>query len=104
VELKNFEPSVDIILNPAFSLVKADFKAIHFDARRSLYTYCFFANIVEFGDSLIYTLEKDRTERNISAREEGLIYKDIDLFELRSERKKWEKEKEKELRFIQSAK
>jgi len=31
-----------------------------------------------------------------------LIYKDIDLFKLRSERKKWEKEQKKELQFIQS--
>jgi predicted amidohydrolase len=102
VELKNFEPAVDIILNPAFTPVTADFKAAHFDARRSLYTYCFFANVAEFGDSLIYTPEKDRTERNIPAKEEGLIYKDIDLFKLRSERKKWEKEQNKERQFIQS--
>ncbi|MFX1457108.1 MAG: carbon-nitrogen hydrolase family protein, partial [Promethearchaeota archaeon] len=102
VELKNFEPAVDIILNPAFTPVTADFKAAHFDARRSIYAYCFFANVAEFGDSLIYTPEKDRTERNIPAKEEGLIYKDIDLFKLRSERKKWEKEHEKERAFIQS--
>ncbi|GAI20465.1 unnamed protein product, partial [marine sediment metagenome] len=54
VELKNFEPPVDIILNPAFTPVTADFKAAHFDARRSIYAYCFFANVAEFGDSLIY--------------------------------------------------
>ncbi|MFW9969127.1 MAG: carbon-nitrogen hydrolase family protein [Candidatus Odinarchaeota archaeon] len=102
VELKNFEPPVDIILNPAFTPVTADFKAIHFDARRSIYAYCFFANVAEFGDSLIYTPEKDRTERTIPAKEEGLIYKDIDLFKLRSERKRWEKEQKKELQFIQS--
>ncbi|MFX0057397.1 MAG: nitrilase-related carbon-nitrogen hydrolase [Candidatus Hodarchaeota archaeon] len=102
VELKNFEPPVDIILNPAFTPVTADFKAIHFDARRSIYAYCFFANIAEFGESLIYTPEKDRTERIIQAKEEGLIYKDIDLFKLRSERKKWQKEQIKDLQFIQS--
>lgn len=102
VELKNFEPPVDIIINPAFTPVTADFKAIHFDARRSIYAYCFFANVAEFGDSLIYTPEKDRTERSIPAKQEGLIYKDIDLFKLRSERKKWEKEQEKEVQFIQS--
>lgn len=102
VELKNFEPAVDIILNPAFTPVTADFKAIHFDARRSIYAYCFFANVAEFGESLIYTPEKDRTERIIPAKEEGLIYKDIDLFKLRSERKKWEKEQKKERSFIQS--
>jgi predicted amidohydrolase len=102
VELKNFEPPIDIVLNPAFTPVTADFKATHFDARRSIYAYCFFANVAEFGDSLIYTPEKDRTERIIPAKEEGLIYKDIDLFKLRSERKKWEKEQKKEKGFIQS--
>ena len=102
VELKNFEPPVDIIINPAFTPVTADFKAAHFDARRSIYGYCFFANVAEFGESHIYTPEKDRTERLIPAREEGLIYKDIDLFTLRSERKKWEKEQKKEIQFIQS--
>ena len=102
VELKNFEPPVDIILNPAFTPVTADFKAAHFDARRSIYAYCFFANVAEFGDSLIYTPEKERIERTIQPKKEDLIYKDIDLFKLRSERKKWEKEKSKERRFIQS--
>jgi len=102
VELKNFEPPVDIILNPAFTPVTADFKAAHFDARRSIYAYCFFANIAEFGDSLIYTPEKERIERTIQSKKEDLIYKDIDLFKLRSERKKWEKEQKKERSFIQS--
>jgi tetratricopeptide (TPR) repeat protein/predicted amidohydrolase len=102
VELKNFEPPVDIIINPAFTPVTADFKAAHFDARRSIYSYCFFANIAEYGESRIYTPEKDRTERFIPTKEEGLIYKDIDLFKLRSERKKWEKEQKKERLFIQS--
>ena len=102
VELKNFEPAVDIILNPAFTPVTADFKAAHFDARRSIYAYCFFVNVAEFGGSLIYTPEKERVERNIPPRKEGLIYKDVDLFRLRSERKKWEEEKGKEKRFIQS--
>ncbi|MFX0001259.1 MAG: nitrilase-related carbon-nitrogen hydrolase, partial [Candidatus Hermodarchaeota archaeon] len=101
VELKNFEPPVDIVINPAFTPVTADFKAAHFDARRSIYAYCFFVNVAEFGDSLIYTPEKDRTERIIPVKEEGLIYKDIDLFKLRSERKKWEKE-QKKMQFIQS--
>ncbi|MFX0185379.1 MAG: nitrilase-related carbon-nitrogen hydrolase [Candidatus Hodarchaeota archaeon] len=102
VELKNFEPPVDILLNPAFTPVTADFKAAHFDARRSTYAYCFFANVGEFGDSLIYTPEKERVERTIPPKKEGLIYKDVDLFKLRSERKKWEKEQKKEMQFIQS--
>jgi predicted amidohydrolase len=102
VELKNFEPPVDLIINLSFTPVTADFKAAHFDARRSIYAYCFFANIGEFGDSSIYTPEKERIERTIPAGEEGLIYKDIDLFQLRSERKKWEKKRKFEPRFIQS--
>jgi predicted amidohydrolase len=102
VELKNFEPPVDIILNPAFTPVTADFNAAHFDARRSIYAYCFFANIAEFGNSFIHTPEKDRTERKLKAKEEGLIFKDIDLFKLRSERMKWENEQKKERMFIQS--
>jgi predicted amidohydrolase len=102
VELKNFEPPVDLIFNPAFTPVTADFKAAHFDARRSIYAYCFFANVAEFGDSLIYTPEKERVERQVLPREEGLIYKDVDLFKLRSERKRWEKQQIKERQFIQS--
>ncbi|MFX1301993.1 MAG: nitrilase-related carbon-nitrogen hydrolase [Promethearchaeota archaeon] len=102
VELKNFEPPVDLIFNPAYTPVTADFKAAHFDARRSIYAYCFFVNIAEYGESLIYTPEKERIERIIPPKEENLIYKDIDLFKLRSERKKWEKEKKKKRQFIQS--
>ena len=102
VELKNFEPPVDLIFNLAYTPVTADFKAAHFDARRSIYAYCFFANIGEYGESLIYTPEKERIERIIPPKEEDLIYKDIDLFKLRSERKKWDKEKKKKRQFIQS--
>ncbi len=102
VELKNFEPPVDLIFNPAFTPVTTDFKAIHFDARRSIYAYCFFANVAEYGESFIVTPEKERVERMIPAKEENLIYKDIDLFKLRSERTRWEKEHKKERPFIQS--
>ena len=87
VELKYFEPPVDIILNPALIPVTADFKAVHFDARRSIYAYAFFANVADYGNSLIYTPEEERIERNVPLREEGLIYKDVDLFRLRSVRK-----------------
>ncbi len=102
VELKNFEPPIDIMFNPAFTPVTADFKAAHFDARRSIYAYCFFVNIAEFGESLIYTPEKERIERTIPSKEEDIIFKDVDLFKLRSERKKWEKERKSDKRFIQS--
>lgn len=100
VELKNFEPPVDILLNPAFTPVMADFDAAHFDARRSIYAYCFFVNIAQIGESFIHTPEKERVERKIPSKEEGLIFKDLDIFKLREERKKWEKEEEK--KFIQS--
>jgi len=102
VELKNSEPPVDIIINPAFTPVTADFKAAHFDARRSIYAYCFFANVAEFGESFIYTPEKERVERIIPSKEESLIYKEISLFKLRSERRKWEIRQKNERRFIQS--
>jgi tetratricopeptide (TPR) repeat protein/predicted amidohydrolase len=102
VELKNSDPPVDLVINPAFTPVTVDFKAAHFDARRSIYAYCFFANVAEFGDSLIYTPERDRTERNVPRRKEGIIYKDVDLFQLRAERKKWEERRKKQTSFIQS--
>jgi predicted amidohydrolase len=102
VALKNAEPPVDLVINLAFTPVTADFKAAHFDARRSIYAYCFFANIAEFGDSFIYTPERERVERSIPAKEEGLIDKEVDLFKLRSERKKWEIEHAKRKPFIQS--
>ncbi|UCG00907.1 MAG: tetratricopeptide repeat protein [Candidatus Heimdallarchaeota archaeon] len=104
VELKNFDPPIDILFNPAFTPVAADFRAAHFDARRSIYSYCFFANIAEFGESLIYTPEKERTEQRILPKEEKLIYKDVNIFKLRSERKKWELEQKKDRPFIQSTK
>lgn len=102
VELKNSDPPVDLIFNPAFTPVTDDFRAAHFDARRSIYAYCFFANIAEIGDSFIFTPEKERVERTIPPKEELLIYKDVDLFRLRSERKKWEIEHTKQRPFIQS--
>ena len=102
VELKNSDPPVDLVINPAFTPVTVDFKAAHFDARRSIYAYCFFANVAEFGDSIIYTPEKERVELNIPKKEEGIIYKDVDLFQLRSERKRWEEQRKKQTSFIQS--
>ncbi|MFX0088049.1 MAG: tetratricopeptide repeat protein, partial [Candidatus Hodarchaeota archaeon] len=102
VELKNSEPPVDLIFNPAFTPVTEDFKAAHFDARRSIFAYCFFTNIAEVGNSFIFTPERERGERKIAPKEEGLIYKDVDLFRLRSERKRWEKDQAKQRPFIQS--
>jgi predicted amidohydrolase len=101
-ELKNFEPPVDLIFNPAFTPVTADFQAAHFDARRSIYAYFFFANVAEFGNSLIYTPEKGYDEITLPPKEEGLIYKSVDIFQLRSERKKWELDQQRRRPFIQS--
>jgi len=102
VALKNSDPPVDLVINPAFTPVTDDFKAAHFDARRSIYAYCFFANVAEFGSSFIYSPEKESVIRNIPAGGEGLIYKEVDLFKLRAERKKWEEERAKSKPFIQS--
>ncbi len=102
VELKNSDPAVDLVFNPAFTPVTAAFRAAHFDARRTIYAYCFFANVAEFGDSFIFSPEKDKVERTIPPKEEKLIYKEIDLFRLRSERRKWELERKREKPFIQS--
>jgi pimeloyl-ACP methyl ester carboxylesterase/predicted amidohydrolase len=89
VTLRRSTPAVDIVLNPAFTPVTADFQAAHFEARRSLYAYCFFCNVAEFGGSAINTPEKDRTSRTLPVREEGLLWKDVDLIGLREERRKW---------------
>lgn len=99
VELKNHEPPIDILINIAFTPVTEDFQAAHFDARRSIYAYCFFANVAEFGNSLIFSPEKSRSELLIPPGKEGLIYQDINLFELRAERRNWEKV---QIKFIQS--
>ena len=89
VALRRCTPGVDIVLNPAFTPVTADFQAAHFEARRSIYAYCFFCNVAEFGGSSINTPEKDRTSRTLPAGQEGLLWKDIDLIGLREERQKW---------------
>ena len=89
VALRRCTPAVDIVLNPAFTPVTADFQAAHFDARRSIYAYCFFCNVAEFGGSAINTPEKDRTSRTLPVGQEGLLWKDIDLIGLREERQKW---------------
>lgn len=102
VELKNFSPPVDIVLNPALTPVTEDFAAAHLEARRSVYAYFFFCNVAAFGHSLIHSPEKSRKRRGIPPHKESLIFKDIDLFNLRAERRKWEKERQEMVRFIQS--
>src|SRR5512140_296060 len=89
VALRHCTPAVDIVLNPAFTPVTEDFQAAHFEARRSIYAYCFFCNVAEFGGSSINTPEKDRTNRTLPVGQEGLLWKDVDLIGLREERQKW---------------
>jgi predicted amidohydrolase len=102
VEIKNFSPPVDIVINPALTPVTADFSAAHLEARRSLYAYFFFCNIASFGNSSIHSPEKSRKKRMIPSGKEDLIFKDVNLFDLRAERRKWEMIRERHVRFIQS--
>lgn len=100
VALKNADPPVDIVLNPAFTPVTADFEAAHFEARRSLYACCVFANFAQFGGSLIHSPEKSRRKVSLPPGREGLLHRDLDLFGLRAERQHWDLERGG--RFIQS--
>jgi predicted amidohydrolase len=102
VELKNAEPPVDIVLNPAFTPVTADFEAAHFEARRSLYAYCLFCNAARFGNSLISSPEKAHRRRRVAPGREALLFKDVDLVALRAARRHWEVVRGGEPHFIQS--
>lgn len=102
VEIKNFTPPVDVVVNPALTPVTTDFTAAHMEARRSIYAYFFFCNIASQGNSSIYSPEKGRRKRVIPQGKEDLIFKDIHLFNLRAERRKWELVRERKVRFIQS--
>jgi pimeloyl-ACP methyl ester carboxylesterase/predicted amidohydrolase len=102
VELKNADPPVDIILNPAFTPVTADFEAVHFEARRSLYAYCLFCNAARFGNSLISSPEKSHRRRRVTAGREALLFKDVDLLALRAARRHWETVRGSGPHFIQS--
>jgi pimeloyl-ACP methyl ester carboxylesterase/predicted amidohydrolase len=102
VELKNADPPVDIVLNPAFTPVTADFEAAHFEARRSLYAYCLFCNAARFGNSLISSPEKAHRRRRVTPGREALLFKDVDLLALRAARRHWETVRAGEPHFIQS--
>ena len=102
VELKNTEPPIDIVLNPAFTPVTDDFEAAHFEARRSLYAYCLFCNAARFGNSRICSPEKEHRRRRLPPGREALLFKDVDLLALRAARRRWETLRGKESRFIQS--
>jgi predicted amidohydrolase len=102
VELRNADPPVDIVLNPAFTPVTADFEAAHFEARRSLYAYCVFCNAARFGHSLISSPEKEHRRRPLPPGREALLVKDVDLLALRAARRHWEMVRGADARFIQS--
>lgn len=102
VELKNADPPVDIVLNPAFTPVTADFEAAHFEARRSLYAYCLFCNAARFGNSLISSPENEHRRRRAAPGHEALLFKDVDLLALRAARRHWETVRAAGTHFIQS--
>jgi pimeloyl-ACP methyl ester carboxylesterase/predicted amidohydrolase len=99
VALKNTEPAIDLVLNPAFTPVAADFDAAHFEARRSLYACTAFCNFARFGGSHVESPEK-RTAVHIPPGEERVEVVDIPLLAIREERRAWDERARR--RFIQS--
>lgn len=63
VALESSEPTVDVVLDPAFSPVSADFRAAHSEARRALYACTAFCNFAVFGGSCLESPEKAAPER-----------------------------------------
>jgi pimeloyl-ACP methyl ester carboxylesterase/predicted amidohydrolase len=100
VELRNSEPPVDVVLNPAFTPVTADFVAAHIGARRALYACSAFCNHAAFGDSEIFSPEKRKRRVHVAAEKETVAVRDIPLFALRTERRAWDERAHR--RFIQS--
>ncbi len=100
VAFKNSEPSIDVVINPAFTPVTADFQAAHFEARRALYACTVFCNFAVFGGSCIDSPEKSSPRSELAAGDERLEVADIPLFMMRSERSAWDARAHR--RFIQS--
>jgi predicted amidohydrolase len=100
VELKNSEPPIDLVINPAISPVTADFHAAHFEARRALYACSVFCNFGVFGGSCIESPEKASRRIELGAGEERLEVADIPLFAMRAERSVWDAQAHR--RFVQS--
>ncbi len=100
VAIKHAEPPIDILLNPAFTPVTADFEAAHFEARRSLYAYEVFCNHAVFGRSTILAPERGSRRRTLPPGVEDVLVKDVDLEGLRAERSRWEAARKP--RFVQS--
>lgn len=100
VALKNSEPPVDVLLNPAFTPVTADFRAAHFEARRALYACCVFCNFAVFGDSSVESPDKRARPISIPAGEERVEIAEVPLFAMRAERSAWDAKAQR--RFVQS--
>ncbi len=100
VDLRNSEPPVDLVLNPAFTPVTADFEAAHFEARRALFATTLFCNHAMFGNSRIFSPYKDTPAITVPPREERLAFVDVPLLSLRAERSAWDAQAR--ARFIQS--
>lgn len=100
VELKNAEPPIDILINPAFTPVTADFTAAHVGARRALYACTVFCNHAAFGDSEIFSPEKRKRRVHVAPGREAVVHRDVPLMELRAERRAWDERAHR--RFIQS--
>lgn len=99
VALKNTEPAIDLLINPAFTPVTEDFAAAHFEARRSLYAFTVFCNFAHFGGSRIESPEK-HSAVPIPRGEERLEIVDVPLLAMRAERGAWDERARR--RFIQS--
>ncbi len=99
VALKNTEPAIDLVINPAFTAVTADFDAAHFEARRSLYAFTVFCNFAHFGGSRIESPEKRAVVR-LPPGEERMEIVDVPLLAMRTERGAWDERARR--RFIQS--
>ena len=100
--LRHADPPVDLILNPAFTPVTADFEAVHFEARRAIYACSIFCNAAAFGRSLVHTPERGRQRRPLAQGKEEVLCKELDLGALRGARLEWDRRHGTDARFIQS--
>jgi pimeloyl-ACP methyl ester carboxylesterase/predicted amidohydrolase len=100
VALRNSEPPVDLVLNPAYTPVTADFRAAHFEARRALYACTVFCNFAVFGGSCLESPEKAALDIEVPAGEERLEVAEIPVLAIRTEREAWDALAHR--RFVQS--
>jgi pimeloyl-ACP methyl ester carboxylesterase/predicted amidohydrolase len=100
--LRHADPPVDLVLNPAFTPVTADFEAVHLEARRAIYACSLFANAAAFGRSLAHAPERGHRRRPLAPGKETVLYRDLDLGSLRAARLEWDRRHGIDARFIQS--